>query len=43
MSNNFALPTKPLENWQQIRDEWISAVEQLVEDAENWSQKQSMS
>ena len=41
MSNNLALPTKPLSNWEQVRDEWISAVEQLVEDASNWSQKQS--
>ena len=41
MSKNLALPTKPLENWEQVRDEWIGAVEQLVEDAENWSQKQS--
>ena len=41
MSNNLALPTKPVENWQHVRDEWVSAVEQLVEDAENWSQKQN--
>jgi hypothetical protein len=29
------------EDWQQVRDEWIGAVEKLVEDAENWSKKQS--
>jgi hypothetical protein len=27
------------EDWQQVRDEWIGAVEKLVEDAENWSKR----
>src|SRR5262245_9886124 len=34
------LPRKPVENWEQVRDEWVAAVEQLVRDAETWSQGQ---
>jgi hypothetical protein len=35
-----ALPKKPVENWEQIRDEWVSAVDGLIRDAEEWSQRQ---
>ena len=35
------LPKKPVENWEQIRDDWIAAVDQLVREAESWSQKQN--
>ncbi len=34
------LPTRAVENWEGVRDEWIVAVEQLVEDAEVWARKQ---
>ena len=34
------LPVKAVENWEQVRDEWVAAVEQLVRDAEGWAQKQ---
>ena len=30
------LPTKPVENWERVRDEWVGAVEQLVGDVEGW-------
>ncbi len=30
------LPTKPVENWEQVRDEWLRAVEQLVTNVEGW-------
>jgi hypothetical protein len=30
------LPTKPVENWEQVRDEWIHAVEDLVGKVEGW-------
>src|SRR5438105_1409704 len=30
------LPTKPVENWQQVRDEWVRAVEELVSNVEAW-------
>lgn len=29
-------PTKPVENWEQIRDEWVRAVEELVGNVESW-------
>ena len=34
------LPTKAVQNWEGVRDEWIAAVEQLVGDAEVWACKQ---
>jgi hypothetical protein len=34
------LPTKPVENWEQVRDEWVAAVESVVRDAEAWSKNQ---
>jgi hypothetical protein len=34
------LPTKAVDNWEGIRDEWVASVEQLVGDAEAWSRKQ---
>ena len=30
------LPTKPVENWEQIRDDWVRTVERLVADVESW-------
>lgn len=38
--SSVALPKTPIENWEQVRDEWISAVDQLLRDAEQWSRKQ---
>jgi hypothetical protein len=29
-------PKKPVENWEQVRDEWVRAVEQLITDVEAW-------
>jgi len=34
------LPTKAVDNWEGIRDEWVASVEQLVGDAEVWARKQ---
>lgn len=31
------LPRKPVENWEQIRDEWIAEIDHLFRDAERWS------
>jgi hypothetical protein len=36
----LTLPKKPVENWEQVRDEWVAAVEQLVGDAEGWARTQ---
>src|SRR5947209_6644981 len=29
-------PKKPAPNWEQVRDEWVRAVEQLVSNVEAW-------
>jgi hypothetical protein len=34
------LPKKPIDNWQHVRDEWIAAVQQLIQEVESWAQKQ---
>ena len=34
------LPIKPVENWEQVRDEWVAAVERLTGDAESWARGQ---
>src|SRR6476659_101623 len=34
------LPTKPIDNWEQVRDEWVTTVEQLVRAVESWAQGQ---
>ena len=34
------LPRKPVENWEQIRDEWVHEVQRLIQEAETWSQRQ---
>jgi hypothetical protein len=31
------LPTKAVDNWEGVRDEWVAAVEQLVGEAEVWA------
>jgi hypothetical protein len=31
------LPKKPVENWEQVRDEWVAAVEGLVGQVEAWA------
>lgn len=33
------LPTKPIENWEHVRDEWVRVVERLVTDVESWCQE----
>ena len=35
-----ASPKRPVENWEQVRDEWVTAVEQLIRETETWSQAQ---
>jgi hypothetical protein len=32
-----AKPRKLVENWESVRDEWVQAVEQLVDEAEAWA------
>ncbi len=34
------LPKKPVEKWEQVRDEWLDAVEKIMQDVEAWSRKQ---
>lgn len=34
------LPKNPVENWQQVRDEWVAAVEQLIGETETWAKSQ---
>ena len=33
-------PKNPVENWEQVRDEWVAAVEALIKDTESWAQHQ---
>jgi hypothetical protein len=33
------LPTRAVDNWEGVRDEWVASVEQLVGDVEVWAQK----
>jgi hypothetical protein len=35
--NSAIAPQAPVENWQQVRDEWIAEVEHLATDVERWS------
>jgi hypothetical protein len=30
-----------VENWEAERDEWVAAVERMVDDAEAWAREQS--
>jgi hypothetical protein len=34
------LPTKPVENWEAVRDEWLAILEQFFTDVEAWAKKQ---
>ena len=34
------LPTRAVDNWEGIRDEWVASGKQLVGDAEAWARKQ---
>src|SRR6478672_10880470 len=34
------LPRRPVENWEAERDEWVAAVERIVDDAESWAREQ---
>lgn len=36
----ITLPTRPVENWEAVRDEWVAAVEQLISEAETWAARQ---
>ncbi len=38
--SSSTLPKTPVENWEQVRDEWVAAVDKLLQDAEAWSKKQ---
>lgn len=35
-----ALPSRPVEGWEALRDEWIAAVEKIADDAESWATEQ---
>ena len=35
-----ALPRRPVENWEAERDEWVAAVERIVDQAEAWTREQ---
>jgi hypothetical protein len=34
------LPRSPVENWEAERDEWVAAVERLIDEAEAWAREQ---
>lgn len=34
------LPKRPVENWEQKRDDWVADVERLLADAEAWAREQ---
>ena len=34
--SQLKMPKKPVPDWEQVRDEWVRAVEQLVADVEAW-------
>ena len=34
------LSRHPVENWEVVRDEWVAAVERIMDDAEAWAQDQ---
>src|SRR5262245_34097331 len=34
------LPRRPVENWEVVRDEWVAAVERIIDDAEAWAREQ---
>src|SRR5258707_2173030 len=36
------MPAQPVANWEQVRDEWVAAVEQIAREAETWSEKQGL-
>ncbi len=36
---SFTLPKKPVENWEQVRDEWVGTVERFMSEAESWAKK----
>ena len=36
------LPRRPVENWEAVRDEWVAAVERIVDDAEAWATRAAM-
>jgi hypothetical protein len=33
------LPRKPVENWEQVRDDWVNEVQRIIHEAEVWSQR----
>src|SRR5262249_41906726 len=35
-----AKPRKPVENWEQVRDEWVTAVDRFMTEVEGWARKQ---
>lgn len=34
------LPTKPVDNWETVRDEWLTTLEQFFAEVEGWAKKQ---
>lgn len=38
MANVIAQPRRPVENWEEKLDEWVSEVDSLVGQASNWAQ-----
>jgi hypothetical protein len=35
-----AKPRKPVANWEQVRDEWVTAVDRFMTEVEGWARKQ---
>lgn len=40
MATSTEQPRNPVENWEQVRDEWVAALESLVAETETWAHQQ---
>jgi hypothetical protein len=39
MIGSSKLPKRPVENWEQVRDEWVAAIERFMDEAEAWAKE----
>jgi hypothetical protein len=38
--SSATLPKRPVENWEQVRGDWVAEVERFMNQAEEWAKKQ---
>lgn len=38
--SSSTLPTTPVDNWEKVRDEWIAAVGDFMDETETWAKRQ---